>query len=543
MLRTMIGLVKAALLAGGLTALALHPAAADDGHDHDHGHAHGAPETLGKVHFPVTCTDAAQRDFDRAMALQHSFWYQASKQAFDQVLTDDRGCVMAYWGIAMSSLYNPFSIPLSKGMTDGAAALAKAAEIGAKSPREADYVAALGVLYKDFATAERRTRVTAYAAAMGALAARYPDDREAAIFYALALDVAAPPTDKTYANQLKAAAILETAFAEQPDHPGVAHYLIHTYDAPPLAAKGLPAALRYAEIAPSAPHAQHMPSHIFTRVGYWPQSIAANRRSADAAHEAGETADEMHADDYMVYAYLQTAQDAAARHVLEGIGAVMTHADPGQYAGFFAAASIPARYVLERGAWADAAALEPHPSKFPNVDAITHFARGLGAARSGNTTAARAERDRLRPLVAGLKDAKDDYWAEQTAIQIDILEAWIAHAEGRPEAVDLLRAAAEREDRTEKSPVTPGPLAPAREMLGEMLLEAGQPAAALAAFEASQRTEPNRFRSLFGAAHAAALNGDRARAQQYYSRLLERCGSADTARPELRQAKEFLGRG
>jgi hypothetical protein len=449
---------------------------------------------------------------------------------------------MGYWGIAMSLLNNPFGTAPPQNLVDGAAALAKAASIGAKSPREASYIAALGVLYKDFATVDRRTRVTAYAAAMGELAARYPDDREAAILYALALDVAAPPTDKTYTNQLKAAAILEKAFAEQPDHPGVAHYLIHTYDVPALAAKGLPAALRYAEIAPSAPHALHMPSHIFTRVGYWPQSIATNRRSAEAAHAAGETAEEMHASDYMAYAYLQLAQDGATHRVIDAIGAIMTKADPGQFGAFFAAASIPARYALERGAWEDAAALEPRPSKFPSVDAITHFARGLGAARSGHATAARAELEQLRALEAKLKDAKDGYWAEQVGIQTDIVDAWIAHEAGKPEAVDRLRAAAEREDKTEKAPLTPGPLAPAREMLGEMLLADGQPATALVEFEASQRTEPNRFRSLFGAGRAAAASGDRARAQQYYTRLLELCRDADTERPELRQAKDYLGR-
>jgi hypothetical protein len=540
MLRTTVGLAKAALLATAITTLALRSATADEGHDH--AHAHGAPEALGTVHFAVTCTPEAQQGFDRAMALQHSFWYQAAAQAFEQVLTQDRGCAMAYWGIAMSQLYNPFSIPLSPGMKDGAASLAKAVEIGAKSPREADYIAALGVLYKDFATVDRRIRVTAYAEAMGALAARYPDDREAAILYALALDVAAPPTDKTYANQLKAAAILEKAFAEQPDHPGVAHYLIHTYDAPALAARGLPAALRYAEIAPSAPHALHMPSHIFTRVGYWPQSIATNRRSAAVAHVAGETGEEMHADDYMAYAHLQIGQDHATRRLVDAVGTIMAKADPAQYGAFFAAASIPARYALERGAWEDAAALEPHPSRFPSVDAITQFARGLGAARSGDAPAARSALDQLRALEARLKDAQDGYWAEQVGIQGDIVEAWIAHDDGKPEALDRLRAAAEREDRTEKAPVTPGPLAPAREMLGEMLLSAGQPAAALAEFEASQRTEPNRFRSLFGAGRAAAASGDRARAQQYYTRLLELCRDADTERPELRQAKDYLGR-
>ena len=528
--RSAAAIVAIALLGG--------PAGADDKHDH----GHGTPAALGNVHFPVTCAPAAQAAFDRAMALQHSFWYQAAKQGFAAVQQADPQCVMAYWGMAMSQLGNPFSPRPPDVLSAGAAALAKAGEIGAKNPREAAYLAALGVYYKDYDKVDHRNRVVAYAAAMGDVAARFPDDREAAILYALALDTAAAPTDKTYANQLKAAPILEQAFAEQPQHPGVAHYLIHTYDAPPLAEKGLPAALRYADIAPAAPHALHMPSHIFTRVGYWQQSIDTNRRSADAAHAAGEIGDEMHAYDYMVYAYLQTAQDSAARQVVAGIGAVMTQADGG-YGGQFAAAAMPARLAIERGAWSDAAALAPRPTKLANVEAITHFARALGAARGGNVVAARAELDTLRALEAKLVAAKDVYWAEQTGIQVDVITAWIARGEQKAEAIDLMRAAADREAKTEKAPVTPGPLAPAREMLGEMLLEAGRAAVALAAFEASHKVEPNRFRGLYGAARAAEQSGDHAKAKQYYARLVELCARADAARPELRQAKEFLDRG
>jgi hypothetical protein len=525
----------AAALALGLAAPAARAADA-----HDHGHAKS--EALGRVHFAVTCTPAAQQAFDRAMALQHSFWYQAAKQGFAQVLAADPRCVMAYWGRALSQLGNPFGPRPAEILRPGAAALAKAAEIGAKSQREADYIAALAVYYKDFDTVGHGPRVTAYAKAMGALAARYPDDREAAILYALALDTAATPTDKTYANQLEAAEILERAFREQPEHPGVAHYLIHTYDSPALAQKGLPAALRYADIAPSAPHALHMPSHIFTRVGYWQQSIDTNRRSADAAHAAGETGDEMHADDYMVYAYLQTAQDSAARQVAAGIGPVIAKVDPHNYGGFFAAASIPARIALERGAWADAATLAPLSTPMANIRAITHFARALGAARAGNAAAARTELDQLRALETQMREAKDGYWAEQAGIQGDVVAAWIARAEHKPDAIDRMRAAAEREDKTDKAPVTPGPLAPAREMLGELLLDADRPGEALAAFEASQQKEPNRFRGLYGTARAAERAGDRAKAKHYYGRLVELCARADGDRPALTQAKAFLGR-
>jgi hypothetical protein len=505
---------------------------------------HGGPEVLGHVHFAVTCTPAAQLAFDRAIALEHSFWYQAAKQGFDEVLAADPQCVMAYWGTAMTRLFNPFGAPPAKNLAEGAAALAKAKEIGAKSPREADYIAALTVFYTDTDKLDQRTRVVAYAKAMGELAARYPDDSEAQIFYALSLDTSASPSDKTYANQLKAAAILEAAFAAQPDHPGVAHYLIHTYDSPALAEKGLPAALRYAEIAPSAPHALHMPSHIFTRVGYWQQSIDTNRRSAEVAAAAGEIAEQMHARDYMAYAQLQMAQDAATRRLVEDIPGVMAKAPPPAAGGaaYFSAAATPARYALERGAWAEAAALTRPPSGVPFYDSLTPFARGVGAARTGKPDSAATELAHLRSLETQLKSS-NVYLADLIGIEADVVAAWIAHAEHKPDAVALLRAAAEREDKTEKPPITPGPLAPAREMLGEMLLEDGQPAAALAEFEASQRVEPNRFRSLYGAARAAELSGDQARARQYYARLVELCRAADSERAELRQAKAYLGQG
>jgi hypothetical protein len=540
MLRPLMGLPGAALLAAALlAAVPTAPILADEGHDH--GHAAGGPEVLGKVHFAVTCAPSAQQAFDRAIALEHSFWYQAAHQAFSAVLESDPQCVMAYWGIAMALLNNPFGGAPAKNLADGAAALAKAKAIGAKSPREADYIAALTVFYTDTDTRDHRARVVAYAQAMADVAARHPDDSEAQIFYALALDTSASPTDKGYANQLKAASILEAAFAAQPDHPGVAHYLIHTYDNPVLAQKGLPAALRYAEIAPSAPHALHMPSHIFTRVGYWQQSIDTNRRSAVAAQAAGEISDQMHAYDYMAYAQLQMAEDHATRRVIDEAAAALAKAPPDKIGGaaHFSAAAMPARYALERGAWAEAAALQRPPSGNPFFDAITPFARGIGAARSGKVAAAQADLAVLRGLEDKQK-SNNAYLSDLIGIQGDVLAAWIARAEGKPDAVALLRAAAEREGKTEKPPITPGPLAPAREMLGEMLLESGQAAPALVEFEASQRTEPNRFRSVFGAARAAELTHDRDRAKLYYGRLLELCRQTDSDRAELGLAKVYL---
>jgi hypothetical protein len=379
---------------------------------------------------------------------------------------------------------------------------------------------------------------------MERLSQRYPDDREAAIFYALALNATALPTDKTYANQLKAAAILEKVFAEQPQHPGVAHYLIHSYDYPPIAEKGVGAARRYAGIAPAAPHALHMPSHIFTRRGYWQESVESNRASAAAAQNHF---DQLHAMDYLTYAYLQMAQDQAAKRVLDDMNAIQK-INTEHFVVGFALATIPSRYALERGRWSDAASLtlfgKEFPwGRFPQSEAQLVFARGLGAARSGNAAAARQDLDRLQVLRDALAAAKNGYWAEQVDIQHRIVAAWIARAEGKKdEALALMRSAADREDATEKHPVTPGPLVPARELLGEMLLESNEPAQALKEFEASMRVEPNRFRGLLGAARAAELAGDRGKARTYYSQLVILGEKADSERPEILQAKTFLGK-
>jgi hypothetical protein len=377
----------------------------------------------------------------------------------------------------------------------------------------------------------------------------YPDDTEAAIFHALALVQTASPTDKTYKNQLAAGAVLEPLFAKYPDHPGLAHYIIHAYDVPPLAPKALNAARRYAAIAPSAPHALHMPSHTFTRVGSWDESIESNLRSAEAAHREHAVSDEMHAMDYLVYAYLQTARDQAARTVgtaLEGLLSSLPKEGTGlsvmTAAGFFAAAAIPARYALERSAWTEAAALPVRPSSAPHVTAMTHFARALGAARTGALDQARAEERILGDLQAQLVKLNDSYWAEQVDIQRAIAGAWIAFASGdKKEAERLLGAAADREDASEKATVTPGPLAPARESLGDLLLALERPADALAMYERNLQKEPNRLRSVYGAARAAELSGDAAKAREYYTQVATICAKADTPdRPELRAALLFL---
>ena len=504
----------------------------------------GVAERLGKVSFPVSCSAAAQEQFGRAVALLHSFWVKAATQAFAEVAQTDPSCAMAHLGTAMTLLGNPLAAPPPpKTLAEGWAAVERATTIGAQTPREAGYIVAIGAFYKDADRIDHRTRAVAYEKAMERLAATYPADREATIFYALALNMTFLPTDKTYANQLKAAALLEQVFAEQPDHPGVAHYLIHSYDFPPIANRGLPAARRYASVAPAAPHAQHMPSHIFTRVGAWQESIGSNRAAAALARADGERDGVLHAMDYMMYGYLQTAQDREAKRLLDEVAGV-TGVSMTPIAGFFNGAAIPARYALERRAWGLAASLEPQPSpRFPFTEAITRFARALGAARGGNAAAAQKDVDRLEALRDALTQAKVGYWAEQVEIQRRAAAGWVALAQGRrDDALKLMHAAAELEDSTEKHPVTPGPLAPARELLGEMLLELKDAPGALREFEASMKREPNRFNGTYGAARAAELAGDRDKARTYYAKLLAIAERAYTERPEIRQAKAYLGR-
>jgi hypothetical protein len=524
-------------------ATAATPVARQDQHDH------GSPTgRLGTVHFATSCSSAVAKELDRGVALLHSFWFSAAIDAFNGVLKSDPGCAMAQWGIAMSWWGNPFGgFRSPQALQSGLAAVEKAKSMSPKTERERAYIAAVEVLFKDAATIPQRTRTLAYEKQMEQLAAKFPDDPEARIFYALALDQDALPTDKTYANQLKAAGILEQEFKRQPDHPGLAHYIIHSYDVPALAPRALAAARRYSAIAPAAPHALHMPSHTFTRVGAWQDSIDANIKSAEAARRDKAAAEELHALDYQVYAYLQTAQDAAARKSMGEIAAVGSRIQinaPGAAApppaGFYAMAAIPARYALERNAWKEAASLPPRESPFGYADAVTHFARALGAARSGNPAAAVKDVEKLAILRDALQKANDAYWSGQVDIQRRIALAWIAKAEGRQsEAVAMLREASDLEDATDKAAISPGPLKPARELLGEMLLELTRPAEALTEFESTMKKEPNRFAGLYGAARAAQAAGDRQKARSYYARLVEICKSGDRpGRPELQEAQK-----
>ncbi len=500
-------------------------------------------QQFGNVHFPTSCNETAQRRFDRGMRYQHSFWYRQSKEIFEDVLKADPECAIAYWGIALSLLWNPHAAPPSGNLPEGLAALQKSKSVKAKTQRERDYIDALLVLYTDYDKVAHGVRVQAYLKAMEALAARYPADDEAQIFYGITLNVAASPSDKTYANQLKGAAILEPIFKRQPRHPGVAHYLVHLYDTPELAEQGLGAARRYAAIAPAAPHAQHMPSHIFTRVGYWKESIASNLAAARAARAGKEFHDQLHAMDYTVYAYLQLGQDKAASDVIAEMMRTASAFNPegGAQVAPYALAAGPGRYMVERGDWSGAAQLQVRPSKFPHTEAMTYFARALGAARSGNLDAARADIAKLAELREKLRAAKDAYWSEQVNIQWQQASAWLLFAEGKHDAaLQVMRAAADAEDKTDKASVTPGQLAPARELYGAMLLERGMAREALAAFEATLEKEPRRLGATVGAARAAARVSDAAKARRYYGAAVALAENADPVRPEIAEARKFM---
>ena len=475
----------------------------------DHAHAPAAAGKLGTVHFQTSCAPSVAPRFDRAMALLHSFEFAASMREFQGVLATDSTCAMAWWGIAMGRWSNPMTpnIRPPQAIEGGLQAVEAARRVSTgATERERGYIEAVAQLYTDAGARDQQHRVMAYEAAMAQVAAGNPADTEARIFHALALVGAASPADKTYANQLRAGAILEELFRVEPDHPGLAHYIIHAYDVPALADRAVGAAERYAEIAPSAAHALHMPSHTFTRVGMWNESVATNLRSMDIAMAQGSLAEALHAADYAVYADLQLGHDSAALAIVRRLPDVarrfdpkaVTGAAPG-FAGVYALAAMPARYALEREAWREAAALPVTPSDFPFADAVTWFARALGAAHGGDTAAAGIAVDSLAALQARLVKAGEAYWAEQVAIQQLGAAAWRDFAAGRKaEALIGMRQAVEREAATEKSAVTPGPLAPAEELLGDMLLALGRRTEALAEYRASLEREPGRRRSAEG---------------------------------------------
>jgi len=545
----------ATMIVMSLGAAAVSAAEAEGNGAMEHHGAMPAPaadEKLGEVHFPVSCNKDAQKRFERAVAILHSMWYEEAVKAFTGVAEADPACAMAWWGVAMSHWYPLWFPPPAPALKAGAEAAAKAEAIGAKDEREHDYIAAIAAFYRDSEKLDHRTRALAYESAMARLHQQFPDDREAAIFYALALDATALPTDKSLANQRKAAAILEPIFAEQPNHPGIAHYLIHSDDSPALAEAGLRAARRYAEIAPSVPHALHMPSHIFTRLGYWQESIDTNLRSAEAGQVYAKEVfgqgvgwdQSLHAMDYLAYAYLQLGEDRKARAVVDEIMA-FKKVTPDTLAVAYAMAAVPARYAVERRNWAEAAKLELPPAtvawdKFPWTAAMINFARALGKAHTQDLTGAKAEIDKLAATRDTLK-AKDKYWSDQVEAQRRAAVAILAQAEGRyDEAIRELRAAADLEDSMDKHPVTPGGIAPLRELLGDLLLDLRQPAAALTDYERLLTSTPNRLRTLYGAAKSADAAGDRAKAKQYFQRLADLGSKADAPRPELKEATAYI---
>src|SRR6267378_2713284 len=494
-------------------------------HEEDAGRA---TQKIGKVKFANSCNAQMQAKVQRGVAMLHSFWWPEGERSFQEIAAEDPGCAaIAAWGFASIMMYNPFVgvvppnvVPRAQG------AIAKGRELGAKSEREKDYLEAVAAYWEDYANRNERQRAVARSKAYQALAAKYPKDDEAQIFNALYLVAIQERSDQTYSDSLKAAAILEKQFAKHPSHPGVAHYLIHAYDAPPIAQKGLPSAKRYASIAPDAPHALHMPSHIFTRVGAWQDSITTNRRSAEVALKGKEGDDALHALDYVVYAQLQLGRDSEARKSVTE--AMSIAGSTPRFIAPYAQTAMPARLVVERGAWREAAQLQPSQSKFPFTEAITYHARVIGAARMGDASAAKADLEQITQRRDALRAAKNDYWATEVEVMRLSAAGWTAFAENRAdEALGLMRDAADLEDRNEKHPVTPGRVLPAREQLGDMLMELKRPAEALKEFERSQQREPDRFRGLYGAALAAEMAGDARAARRYYGRLVQVAGKGE----------------
>jgi tetratricopeptide (TPR) repeat protein len=513
-----------------------------------HDHTGAPPERLGSVDFPITCAAAVQAGFARGVALVHSFWWEAARQAFAEVAAADPRCAMAHWGAAMTARGNPFAGPPSAaGLEAGLGAIERALAIGSGDARERAFIEALAVFFRDHASRPHAERARAYEDAMRGIVERFPGDREAAAFYAREIAANTPPTDKTFERQRLAASILMPHFEAAPDHPGLAHYLIHTFDAPPIAGEGVLAASEYTRIAPSVPHALHMPSHIFTRLGMWRESIEANTASAEAARRfeveqraASVSMDRAHAWDYLVYAHLQMGEDRAA---LELIREASGEAMAGVLAAEYAASAMPARYALERGAWDEAASLEPGASNLPAAAGVRRFARGIGAARLGRLDAAVAEMAALEQLRDELRRRNDNEWAERLEAQRLAIGAWVASARGNTdEALTLARHAADLEEFVDKHPVTPGPILPARELQGDLLMALGRPVDALQAYEAALAHEPNRSRTLFGAAQAAEAAGEPGRARELYAAYLRLMWGATGDRPQIQTARDAMDR-
>ena len=496
-------------------------------------------DQLGVVSFPTSCRPDVQADFERGVAMLHSYWFNYAGKVFQSVLERDPGCAIAYWGIALDLLGNTLAAPPSREAAQAAwAALEKARGIAAKTERERAWIEAARTYFRDHDTLSVDARLLAYDKAMRELSERYPDDFEAQVYYALTLQASAPKGDLTYANQFKSAAMLEKLYAKNPQHPGITHYLIHAYDFAPFAQKGIPAARRYASIAPAVPHARHMPAHIYSMTGLWQDSIASNLSALEIQP------DYYHAADFTTYAHLQLAQDRQALAMIDKALATPRRGDrPAGLGDGTARAAMPARYVLERGDWKAAAQLPVTTSPYPQADALTHFTRGLGKARSGDVAGARQEISALETLHAALVKASDRYWADRTQEQILAVSAWVALAGGAPDtAVALMRKAADGEDGSLKHVAMENRLYPLRELLGDLLLDAGHSRAALAEYQQALRQTPNRFRGLYGAARAADAAGQRQLAIEYYAQLRDLTKAGDGSRVEVQRAQEYLAR-
>ena len=520
--------LKRILFAAGLTTAALASSAVAQQDD-----------KLGKVNFATSCDPKVQAEFDRGVAMLHSYWFTIARRTFDGILQQDPTCAIAYWGVAMDYLGNTLATTPTREEAQRAwDALEKARAAGPKTQRERDWIEALSAYFRDHDKIPVDVRLTAYNAAMEQMAQRYADDFEVQAYYALTLQASAKKSDLTYANQLKSAAILEKLFDQNPQHPGVTHYLIHTYDFAPLADKGVASARRYAGIAPAVPHARHMPSHIYSMVGLWDESIASNVSALEIQP------DYYHAADFSVYAHLQLAQDAKAVALTQKSLATADRGDrPINFVNFTAKAAMPARYVLERADWAGAAALPMVPTQYPMADSLIRFTRGLGMARAGNIAGAKDEIEAMKVLRTTLQRADQSYWADRTEEQMLAVSAWILLKEGaRDQAMRFMRTAADNEDASVKHVAMENRLYPFRELLGELLLEAGQPAAALKEFETALKQTPNRFRAFLGAARAADAAGNRQKASEYFGKLVDLAKNADTERQEIREAKAFLAR-
>ena len=545
------------MLVAGLTALDAETAALPEP---------GDLRAAGSVDFKVSCAPEVRSEFIRGVALLHSFFYEEARRIFTEVAAKDPTCAMAQWGIAMTWWHPIWTPPTPDEMSAGKAAIEKAMGTTAGTERERGFIQALNVYYDSSDSPNAgavgqschgpvgaRDRVVAYEKAMRQLSEKYPDDFEAQTFYAFAILAVgyATPTDTTLAKQLQAAALLEKLWKKNPNHPGVTHYLIHSYDYPALAERGLPAARSYGSIAPWVPHALHMPSHIFTRLGMWEESIAANRSSADASRayaamrrrDATE-AEELHALDYMAYSYLQEGQDPKAKEIVDFVATVRKTNPALEFSAAYALAAIPSRYALERNAWSEAATLTvpelPHWSSFPSFEGLIEYSHALGRAHTGDIGGARKAIDRMQQLRNSSTDPRLDYFKRHLDLQIEAASAWVTYGEGKKDdAVDLLRRAADAEDILGKHPVSPGALVPAREQLGDLLLKLDRPKEAEREFEAALKIYPGRFRGLYGAAHAAEQSGEKEKADHYYARLIEQTAKADGSRNELAQLREY----